>query len=319
MNTRTRLLINAVLVLAAGAAGYHLQAWRSAPPETVASVTPNVDGTGEAGTGEAGAVEATDDPKIASINGMAVHKSELVPYLQDVASTEELLRWGRIESVPMDVYEAALRNLAQDRLVRRLADEAAITEQADVRALMTKSTNRIAKLAYLDRLSAALVDDAAIRQRYDELASSLKGKQEYRARHILLRDEKEARTIVQALDKRPFEELAKLFSLDEGTGLHGGDLGYFLPGTLDPEFEAVVTRLEVGAMAGPFKTRFGWHIAILDDVRDAAPMPFEQAQPIIRGQLERAATQAWLDDLVAKAEIKPFLLERPAPDQVSSN
>lgn len=72
-------------------------------------------------------------------------------------------------------------------------------------------------------------------------------------------------------------------------------------------------------MSKPFQTRFGWHIAILDDVHDAESMPFEQAQPIIRRELERAATKAWLDALVAKAEITPMLLEQGAPEQVSSN
>lgn len=291
----TRLLVIGICVLGAAGLAYHFY-----PRQTgdEASAPVEVTDTGTPAT-------TTDDPVLARVNGTPVHKSELIPYLQDLASNEQLLQWGRLESIPPELFETALLNLTQDRLVRQLADEAQITQRPEVQALMEKSSNRIAKLAYLDQLTPGLVDEAGIRQRYDELVASLQGKKEYRARHILLKDEQEAGTILQALESRPFGELAKLFSLDENTGLRGGDLGYFLLGTLDEEFESQLTRLEPGTVSRPFQTRYGWHVAILDDVRDATPMPFEQAAPLIRQQLERQATQAWLDQLVAKAEIVP--------------
>lgn len=257
------------------------------------------------------AADNSSDPEIATVAGMGIRKSELIPYLQDLASSQQLLQWGSLESIPPDVYETALLNLAQDKLVRQVADEAELTERPEVKALMEKSANRIAKLTYLEQLAPQLVNEENVKQRYTELADSLRGKTEYRARHILLKDEKEANTIIKALKKRPFDELARLFSLDEKTGLRGGDLGYVLPGTLDPEFEAAVAKLKIGKVSKPFQTRFGWHIAIVEDRREARPMAFEQAQPIIRRQLEQQAAKDWLDELVANAEIKTLLVNKP--------
>lgn len=313
MKTSGLLLTGIVLLFAAGAAYefYPRQELASSPAEEPitdsGSERPSPAEVVSEETPETPFEQIADDPQIARINGKGVHKSELIPYLQDVASTEELLRWGQIESIPPEVFEAALLNLAQDRLARQAADDAMITQRPEIKALMDKSANRIAKLAYLEQIIPDLVDDASIKRRYDDLVESLRGGKEYRARHILLQSEKEAKTILQALDRRPFGELAKLFSLDESTGLRGGDLGYFLPGTLDPDFESVVTRLKVGEPSKPFETRFGWHIAILDDVRDAQAMSFEQAEPVIRRQLEQQARRAWLDNLVSQAEITPLV------------
>jgi len=110
----------------------------------------------------------------------------------------------------------------------------------------------------------------------------------YRARHILLANQKEARIVDKALEqnKKSFDELAKLFSLDEATGLRGGDLGYVLEGQLNPEFEKVVNDLEIGQRSKPFETDLGWHIVVVDDRHDSQATPFTQATPIIRQKLE---------------------------------
>lgn len=250
------------------------------------------------------------DPVIASINGTDINKSELIPYLRDLANIESLQQWKTLDAIPPKLYQAALMNLAQDKLVRLAADKAEITSSPELKALIQKSANRITKISYLNSIAPQMVNDESIKKRYEELAASIDGKKEYRARHILLADKKEAKTIVKALKKRPFEELAKLFSLDDKTGLRGGDLGYVLSGTLNPEFEKQVTRLKVGKTSKPFKTQFGWHIARLEDLRLAKPMPFEQAKPILRKQLEQQAARKYLDNLVATSEIKSFVTSK---------
>ena len=101
----------------------------------------------------------------------------------------------------------------------------------------------------------------------------------YRTRHILLANQKEAGIIDVALEqkKKSFDELTKLFSLDEATGLRRGDLGYVLEGQLNPEFEKVVNGLEIGQRSKLFETDLGWHIVVVDDRRDSQAMPFTQA------------------------------------------
>lgn len=248
------------------------------------------------------------NPAIASINGIEVNKSELLPYLRDLVKLEALQQWKTLDAIPPKIYETALLNLAQDKLVRIIADKKAIPSTPEIKALLQKSANRIVKVSFLNQHVPQLVSEENIKQRYDELSTSIEGKKEFRARHILLADKKEAKTIIKALKKRHFDELAKLFSLDDKTGLRGGDIGYVLPGTLNAEFEKQVKKLKVGKVSKPFKTPLGWHIAKLEDIRLAKPMPFEQAKIILRRQLEQQAAQKYLSKLVADADIKNFIV-----------
>jgi peptidyl-prolyl cis-trans isomerase C len=312
--THRALIINVALVLASGLLGYQLHGWQAAgqpasmdepvaPPTAPTAVTPT----------------DAEDPVIARINDEDVRKSEIVPYLQDVASTQDLLQWGRVESVPVEIYQAALLGLARDRLLRARADAEQITRRPEIRALMSKSTNQIARLAYLEELGARLVDESEVERRYAELSASLAEQQEYRARHILVREEAQARALIEEMDRVPFADLAARYSLDAQTGARGGDLGYFIAGSLDADFERVVTGLEPGALSEPFQTRFGWHIAILDEQRDAQAMTYEQAAPIIRERLERAAIQDWLNGLLAEARITPLLLDPPTAESTEDS
>ncbi len=285
----------AILIIAAAAAGYYVT------PEVIKLTSSQP--------------ENQADPVIATINESEVHKSELLPYLRDIVRPEALQQWKTLDAVPPKVYEAALLNLAQDKLVRLAADKAKITSTPNMKALFLKSENRIVKATFLNQLAPQLVTEENIRKRYDELAASIKGKKEFRARHILLADKKEAKTIIKALKKRPFDELAKLFSLDNKTSLRGGDIGYVLPGTLNAEFEKHVLKLKKGKVSKPFKTKLGWHIAKLEDIRLAKPMPYENAKIILRRQLEQQAAKNYLTRLVANAKIKNMIQFQVKPNK----
>jgi len=259
--------------------------------------------------------ENNSDPAIATINGIEVKKSELLPYLRDIVRLDALQQWKTLDAVPPKIYESALLNLAQDKLVRLAADKAKISSTPNMKALFQKAENRIVKASFLNQLAPQLITEENIKQRYDELAASIEGKKEFRARHILLADKKEAKTIIKALKKRPFDELAKLFSLDNKTSLRGGDIGYVLPGTLNAEFEKQVLKLKTGKTSKPFKTKLGWHIAKLEDIRLAKPMPYEKAKIIIRRQLEQQAAKNYLTRLVANAEIKNLISFKVLPEK----
>jgi Tfp pilus assembly protein PilF len=81
---------------------------------------------------------------------------------------------------------------------------------------------------------------------------------EMRARHLVVETKAEAEDILVKLQNgAPFEALVKMHSLDPG---FGGDLGAFSPGTLMPEFEQAVKKIQPGKIDGPFKTPAGYHI-----------------------------------------------------------
>lgn len=248
------------------------------------------------------------NPVVATVNGMQVNKSELMPYLRDLVNSEQLAKWEKLEAIPEEIMQAGVNSLAIDKLIAQKAtQESQVTKSEEFQALLEKTTNRLKRAAYLDDKSKNMVSEDAIKERYVELVASIAGKTEYRARHILLANEKEAKIITKALKEQPFEKLAKLFSLDEATGKTGGDLGYVLTGELDADFEKQASSMKVGATSKPFKTKLGWHIVKLEDRRESQPIAFEQAVPMIRRELQQKAMQEYLQTMLSEADVQVLI------------
>ena len=128
---------------------------------------------------------------------------------------------------------------------------------------------------------------------------------EYKASHILVESEEEAKKIIGQLNKgTEFATLAKE-SKDPGSGANGGDLGWNTASTFVKEFSDAMVALEKGkTVTEPVKTQFGYHVIRLDDVRDAAAPPLEQVKPQIQQQLERQRVQELQQELRAAAKVE---------------
>ena len=243
---------------------------------------------------------------VARVNGTDIGEALLYSYLNQLASPEQLAQWDRLEDVPQNMLTQGINNAALDNLLVQLAIESDLDRNPFIQANIEQNRRYVLKTAYLDMLAPGLVNERDIVTQYATLLASLQGKQEYHARHILLANEKEAKIVDKALEekKKSFDELAKLFSLDEATSHRGGDLGYVLDGQLNPEFETAVAKLEIGQRSKPFKTGMGWHIAMVEDRREAKPMSLEAATPVIRRKLEQQAIQRHLSELLGSADIE---------------
>ena len=149
------------------------------------------------------------------------------------------------------------------------------------------------------------VTDADVKAEYDKFAAANGGK-EYRARHILVEKEDEAKALIADIKKGGnFEELAKKASKDPGSGANGGDLDWAAAASYVPEFSAAMTKLEKGQMTdAPVKTQFGFHIIRVDDVREAQLPKMEEVKPQIMQQLQQQKLSAFQDGLRSKAKIQ---------------
>lgn len=156
------------------------------------------------------------------------------------------------------------------------------------------------------------VSDKEAKAEYDRLVEKEKpeaGAKEYKASHILVEKEDEAKDIIAKLKKGgKFDEIAKKQSKDPGSGARGGDLGWASPKSYVPEFSEAMQKLKKGDMTeAPVKSQFGWHIIRLDDVRDAkAPQlpPFDKVKPQIVRHLEEQKLLAWQQELRKNAKVE---------------
>lgn len=149
------------------------------------------------------------------------------------------------------------------------------------------------------------VTDADAKAEYEKYVAANAGK-EYRARHILVAKEEEAKAIIANLKKgAKFEDLAKKQSKDPGSGANGGDLDWANAKSYVPEFSEAMVKLTKGQTTqAPVKSQFGFHVIRLDDVRDAQLPKFEDVKAQIQQQMQQERLSKFQDDLRSKAKVE---------------
>jgi len=149
------------------------------------------------------------------------------------------------------------------------------------------------------------VTDAEIQAEYDKFVAANGGK-EYRARHILVEKEADAKAIIASLKKGgKFEDIAKKQSKDPGSGANGGDLDWANASSYVKEFSEAMVKLNKGQLTdAPVKSQFGYHVIRLEDVLEAQLPKFEDVKPQIAQQLLQQKLSKYQEDLRAKAKIE---------------
>ena len=236
-------------------------------------------------------------PAVAVVNGVAIPQSRADFLIQQqqvrgVQETEQLKKAVRDELVNREL-------LAQE------AGKAGTAKQAEVQAQLDVARQEIIVSAYLrDFARKHPVTEAEVQKEYDR-AKSQHGEKEYKARHILLETEDEAKAVIANLKKgQKFEDLAKA-SKDTGSAQRGGDLDWNVPGSFDKQFSDAMVALEKGKVTdAPVRTRFGFHVIRLDDVRQAKFITLAEAKPRIQQMLVQQKIEELVKGLRAKAKIE---------------
>lgn len=165
--------------------------------------------------------------------------------------------------------------------------------------------SQILASAYIgDFLKAHPISDADIKAEYDTLVKANAGKKEYKARHILVKDEKDAKDIIERLKKgEKFEDLAKL-SIDEGSKAQGGELGWSNPaGYVEPFAKALTTLVTGTYTQTPVQTQYGYHVIQLDDIRDIKIPSLDEVKPQVTQRLQGKLVEQHIQTLAKGAKI----------------
>lgn len=162
----------------------------------------------------------------------------------------------------------------------------------------------LSNVAVSEMLRGKQSSEAEMRKVYQEKVAS-RDLKEYKARHILVDSEAEAKTIVGQLDKGGnFSEIAKTKSKDRASAENGGDLGWFNPSQMVPPFSQAVTSLQKGQYTKtPVKTQFGYHVIVLDDSRKVTPPTYDEVKDRLDDVVKSEKIGDYLAQLRKKAKI----------------
>ncbi len=235
---------------------------------------------------------------IAVVNGKAVPKERAD------ALKQQLERSGR--PITPEIEGQIKDEVIAREIFMQEAQKRGLEASADYKGQMelARQTILIREL-FADYQKKNPVTDEEIKAEYDKFAAANAGK-EYKASHILVEKEDEAKAIIAQLKKGgKFDEIAKKQSKDPGSGARGGDLGWANPGSYVPEFTEALVKLDKGKITQtPVKSQFGWHVIRLDDTRQAELPKLDDVKPQIAQQLQQQKLMKFQEELRAKAKVE---------------
>lgn len=248
---------------------------------------------------------------LVTVNGQKVTGEMFGLYLND-----------RVQKTPGVKNSPELQNQAINELINVfLLAQAATSEGLDQRpdvitALDLQHKQLLSRLLLREYASKHQPSDEELKKAYDEFVAKQEG-EEYKARHILVKTEDEAKKLIEELGNgADFAELAKQHSTGP-TGKNGGDLGWFDAGQMVKPFSDAVKGLEVGTVdPTPVKTQFGWHVIKLEDKRAKEPPTFESVENNLRADAQRRSLSEYVNKLrdEAKVDINQDLAKKPGAE-----
>lgn len=268
---------------------------------------------GAATPGTATVTSSADSKAVAAtVNGTPIY----------AATVDMMVKERAAQGMPdtPETRKQILEQLTMQTLVANEAVKKGLDKSPETtRQLEVIRTTLLAQAFVQDYIKANPVTDDMVKAEYDKM-NAKSGGNEFKARHILVATEAEAKDIIAKLkkDAKAFAGLAKEKSMDPGSKGNGGDLGWFNPAGMVPEFGAAVAKLEKGKFTEePVKSQFGYHVIALDDSRPITPPPLEQVKEQLKQQVQRNNLKAFFDDMKAKAKIvvtgEPAAPAAPAP------
>jgi peptidyl-prolyl cis-trans isomerase C len=154
------------------------------------------------------------------------------------------------------------------------------------------------------KMSANPITELELKSEYDSRIKSA-NVQEYKASHILLKTEDEAKNVIKELNGGAvFADVAKAKSTGP-SGKNGGDLGWFNPSQMVPPFSQAVVKMKNGEISKtPVKTQFGWHVIKRVDNRKLEPPKFDAVKKQLHQVLQNQRLQAYVMELRKKGKVE---------------
>ncbi|MGB3070081.1 MAG: peptidylprolyl isomerase [Ottowia sp.] len=246
---------------------------------------------------------------VAIVNGKPVPTARLKALEEQVALQAQ--RTGR--PVPPEVQNQLKDEVIAREIFMQEAQRKGVEGSPEYKSQMEMARQSVMINAlFEDYKKKHPVTDEEAKAEYDRIVGAQTppaGAKEYKARHILVEKEDEAKAIIAQLKKGgKFEDIAKKQSKDPGSGANGGDLGWANPAGYVPEFSDALKKLDKGQTSeAPVKSQFGYHIIRVDDVRDAkapeAPK-FEDVKPQIAQQMQQQKLAKYQEELRSKAKVE---------------
>lgn len=241
----------------------------------------------------------------ATVNGENITVSEMKQGYEDNRQINEKVSFDDFYAKALDIY-------VNGKLLYQAAVAADVLESPVYKRQVEQAKEEIARKVYLEQKVDKKVTDAEVKKLYNEYKSNFKAQKEVKAKHILVDSDAKAKEVIAKLKKgEKFDALAKEYSKEPA------ELGYFTKQMMVPEFGEAAFAMKKGQYSQtPVKTQFGYHVILVEDVRDAKPLPLKEVEPELKGMLTQQAIGEIFNNLNKAAKIERYSLDgKKLPDQ----
>ncbi len=241
---------------------------------------------------------AEPDDVVARVGKSEITEADLAFAAQDLGKDLQRFPPAQWRGILLDV-------LVDMELLADAARKDGIDKDPDFQKQIDFLTLRALRNAYLSQKIDGSISEEDLKAAYDKEFADFDGPEEFKARHILVKDKAEAEAIIKELEGgADFAELAKEKSTGP-SGPNGGDLGYFAQGQMVPPFEEAVVKLDVGSFTKePVQTKFGWHVILLEDKRKQEKPTLEAVSDQLRQKLIRDRYTETMEKLKAEHPVE---------------
>lgn len=241
------------------------------------------------------AQDVTADSVVATVNGTDITLGHVIVLRSQLPA--------EYQNLPADVlFDGIIKQIVEQTLLAEAASADGASEPMEVRLALENENRALMASVEIDRIVTQIPEDA-VQALYEETYVNVEAEPEFNASHILVETEEEALALIETLNGgADFADLAKEKSTGP-SGPNGGELGWFGKGMMVEPFELAVLQLEVGQFSPPVQTQFGWHVLILNELRDIPAPTLESVQDELLGQIQQSAVEAAIAALTDGAEI----------------
>lgn len=248
---------------------------------------------------------------VATLNGKNITDAQIDADLAPV------LQGQSINKLPAEQKATIIQNYIVQKLVLEDANKQKLDKKPDYNKMLENAKDQIILTLYEREIFNSIkINESKIKEAYNNNKSQFIRPARVQARHILVSDEKTAKSIINELKNlkgdaltKKFAELATSKSIDKVSAQSGGSLGWFEDGNMVKEFSNVAFSLKNGELTkNPVKTQFGYHVILKEKSEAKKQLSYDEVKGAIEQQLKNQEFQqklgAKIQELYQKAKIE---------------
>ncbi len=215
---------------------------------------------------------------IALINNERIYEDEIKEELLGIFPASDPSTF-EVHRLPKNVLEEVSKSIFVKREIYKEAKRKMIHKERKIKEDIDRYSRKLISSRFINLISQEKIDKKQIQLKYLEITDELKEEREYKISHILVKTKYQAQKIKDKIKRKAkFNDLVRKYSLDRKTNRKNGDLGYFFVAKLRGEFKEQILDMKKGDISNPIKTKSGWHIVKLIDVKESAIEDFENVK-----------------------------------------